>query len=55
MNTALELNTASRSAVLPGTDAQGVRWNANTSGPRALMLAVLEDALGTGRVRGPNG
>jgi len=23
----------------------GVRWDADTSGPRALMLAVLEDAV----------
>jgi hypothetical protein len=23
----------------------GVRWNGDTSGPRALMLAVLEDAV----------
>ena len=55
MNTALELEHCESAAVLPAQMPQGVRWDANTSGPRALMLAILEDALGTGRVRGPNG
>jgi hypothetical protein len=32
-------------AVLPAQVSGGARWNADTSGPRALMLAVLEDAV----------
>ena len=32
-------------AVLPAQVSEGVRWDADTSGPRALMLAVLEDAV----------
>ena len=31
--------------VLPGQVSRGVRWDADISGPRALMLAVLEDAV----------
>jgi hypothetical protein len=33
------------SAVLPAQISGGVRWDGDTSGPRALMLAVLEDAV----------
>jgi hypothetical protein len=32
-------------AVLPAQMSEGVRWDGDTSGPRALMLAVLEDAV----------
>jgi len=32
-------------AVLPAQVSGGVRWDADTSGPRALMLAVLVDAV----------
>jgi hypothetical protein len=33
------------SAVLPAQMSSGVRWDGDTSGPRALMIAVLEDAV----------
>jgi len=33
------------SGILPAQMSVGARWNGDTSGPRALMLAVLEDAL----------
>jgi hypothetical protein len=33
------------SGILPAQLSVGVRWNSDTSGPRALMLAVLEDAV----------
>ena len=33
------------SGVLPAQMPVGARWNGDTSGARALMLAVLEDAL----------
>ena len=33
------------SGILPAQMTVGVRWNCDTSGPRALMLAVLEDAV----------
>ena len=33
------------SGILPAQMATGARWNGDTSGPRALMLAVLEDAV----------
>ena len=32
-------------AVLPAQVSGGARWDADMSGPRALMLAVLEDAV----------
>jgi hypothetical protein len=32
-------------AVLPAQVSWGVRWDADTSGPRALMLAVLQEAV----------
>jgi hypothetical protein len=32
-------------AVLPAQVSWGVRWDADTAGPHALMLAVLEDAI----------
>jgi hypothetical protein len=31
--------------VLPAQMSRGMRWDGDTSGPRALMLAVLEDAV----------
>src|SRR5262249_10020480 len=42
-----EFETAScdTSGVLPAQMSVGARWNGDTSGPRALMLAVLEDAV----------
>ena len=42
-----ELDTTScdMSGILPAQMSVGVRWNGDTSGPRALMLAVLEDAV----------
>ena len=42
-----ELDTTScdTSGILPAQMSVGVRWNGDTSGPRALMLAVLEDAV----------
>jgi hypothetical protein len=33
------------SGILPTQTSGGVRWDADTSGPRALMLAVLQDAV----------
>ena len=33
------------SGIVPAQMSVGARWNGDTSGPRALMLAVLEDAL----------
>src|SRR5262245_56231062 len=33
------------SGILPIQTPLGARWDGDTSGPRALMLAVLEDAL----------
>jgi len=41
----LELEPCEPAAVLPAQMPQGMRWDADTSGPRALMLAVLEDAV----------
>ena len=32
-------------AILPAQLSGGTRWDADTSGPRALMLAVLDDAI----------
>ena len=42
-----ELDTTScdTSGILPAQMSVGVRWNGDTSGPRALMLAVLEDTV----------
>jgi hypothetical protein len=40
-----ELLPCTPEAVLPAQMSGGVRWDADTSGPRALMLAVLEDAV----------
>ena len=45
MTTDFELMPCAPDAVLPAQISGGVRWDADTSGPRALMLAVLEDAV----------
>ena len=37
--------TSDASGILPAQTSAGVRWDSETSGPRALMLAVLEDAV----------
>ena len=39
-----ELMPCGPGAVLPAQVSEGARWDADTSGARALMLAVLEDA-----------
>ena len=41
----LEFDPYEPAAVLPAQMSAGVRWDADTSGPRALMLAILVDAL----------
>src|SRR5262249_6973454 len=40
-----EATTVDTSGILPAQRSVGARWDSDTSGPRALMLAVLEDAL----------
>jgi hypothetical protein len=45
MTSNLEPMSCALDAVLPAQVSGGVRWDADTSGPRALMLAVLEDAI----------
>ena len=45
MTSDFELMPCVLDAVLPVQLAWGVHWDADTSGPRALMLAVLEDAV----------
>ncbi len=45
MTSDFELMPCGPDAVLPAQLSRGVRWDADTSGPRALMLAVLEDAV----------
>jgi len=45
MTSHFELMPCVPDAVLPAQVSAGVRWDADTSGPRALMLAVLEDAV----------
>ena len=41
----LDLELCEPVAVLPTQISGGMRWDAETSGPRALMLAVLKDAV----------
>ena len=41
MTSEFELTPCEPEAVLPAQVSGGVRWDAETSGPRALMLAVL--------------
>jgi len=45
MTSDFEMAPCEPSAVLQTQMSEGARWNADTSGPRALMLAVLEDAV----------
>src|SRR5215831_11677543 len=45
MNADFDTTSCDTSGMLPAQMAVGTRWNADTSGPRALMLAVLEDAV----------
>jgi len=45
MTSDFELMPCGPEAVLPAQVSWGVRWDADTAGPRALMLAVLEDAI----------
>ena len=40
-----EATSEDSSGILPTQVTLGARWDGDTSGPRALMLAVLEDAL----------
>jgi len=54
MTLEFELESFDPAAALPAHMPQGVRWDADMCGPRALMLAVLEDAvqcIGRGRWR----
>src|SRR5262249_44380854 len=39
------MSSGEESGILPVQVAAGARWTGETSGPRALMLAVLEDAV----------
>jgi hypothetical protein len=45
MTSEFEMAPCEPSAVLPAQMFPGARWDGDTSGPRALMLAVLEDAV----------
>ena len=45
MTSEFELRPCEPEAVLPAQMSGGARWDADMSGPRALMLAVLEDAV----------
>jgi len=45
MTSEVELAACELSALLTAQSSGGVRWDGDTSGPRALMLAVLEDAV----------
>ena len=40
-----ETTSCDSSGILPAQTAAGARWDCDTSGPRALMLAVLVDAV----------
>ena len=40
-----ETTSGDSSGILPAQTSVGARWNGDTWGPRALMLAVLEDAV----------
>jgi len=40
-----DTTSSDMSGLLPAQISAGVRWNGDTSGPRALMLAVLTDAV----------
>ena len=45
MTSEFETAPCEPSALLPTQMSEGARWNGDTSGPRALMLAILEDAV----------
>ena len=45
MTAELDTTSCDTSVILPAKMSVGARWNGDTSGPRALMLAVLEDAV----------
>jgi len=45
MTSEFDTTSCDPSGALPTQVSAGCRWNADTSGPRALMLAVLEDAV----------
>jgi hypothetical protein len=45
MTSDFEMAPCEPSAVLQAQVLGGARWDCDTSGPRALMLAVLEDAV----------
>ena len=45
MTSEVEMAVCEPPAVLPAQISEGARRDADTSGPRALMLAVLEDAV----------
>jgi len=45
MTTDFELAPCEPLAVLPAQMLAGAHWDGDTSGPRALMLAVLKDAV----------
>jgi hypothetical protein len=45
MITEVDTTSCDTSGILPAQMSVGARWNGDTSGPRALMLAVLEDAV----------
>lgn len=45
MTSEFEMTLCEAPAVLPAQMSGGMRWDADTSGSRALMLAVLKDAL----------
>ncbi len=45
MTSEFELRPCEPEAVLPAQMSGGARWDADMSGPSALMLAVLEDAV----------
>src|SRR2546430_4213914 len=45
MTSEFELMPCEPEAVLPTQVSGGARWDGDMSGPRALMLAVLEDAV----------
>ena len=45
MISAFETAPCEPSALLPAQASGGARWNGDTSGPRVLMLALLEDAI----------
>ena len=45
MTNEVDMDACEPPAVLPAQISEGARWDADTSGPRALMLAVLEDAV----------